>query len=643
MRKMLIALFLLSTLLFGTVAAADTNIVYNTYQEGDFTYILDNGKATITEIAGNPAALVIPDLLGGYPVASIVEGVPYDFMGMTLIVCMLSEKTTSVTLPACMTNLSEGVFASAQLNTITLMDGNPVYCLIDGVLFDGVQRMLHTYPAGFDAASYQIPAGTQKIGHHAFYDCGFLTSVIIPQSVTAIDEEAFTNCEQLTLSVPDGSYAQEYAIAHSLPYRTESVPAKVDATAMFDAFQAQSPETGVSQAPQATQTASQSETDRLQTYPDTGTVLYENGEARVCPLKIVNESNYALIIKLSVFKWIMSPNFTANQTENVAIAFFVRPNETAEVNVPQGEFQLTYVGGMEWTRTDDQFGFLDSNAVSFTESETWPFTPAQSRTVGLRIDSDGNWAVDTSSFDEGGTAVSTEPPSVAALTPSPVPTPTLSPTPSPTPSPSPSSVPSTTPPPTASDASATAEGKTEFRFDDIRFFIPGSLYAYSRDNVSTAFILRMYYPAWADYTSYEDWFNVCPNDVLIATDPVERFNLEITILPLDNARVYGEYSENELDTQIIPEVKNIYEQTGRIYVSVSRRKGIYGTYLVISSSVRGSDGSMTYCYTYDIRVPSQYSAVKNVTYTLYRYGEPITLEAIRYLIDIFGDAVYNVS
>lgn len=43
-----------------------------------------------------------------------------------------------------------------------------------------------------------IPAGTTKIGNHAFYDCSGLTSVTIPDSVTSIGASAFSGCTGLT-------------------------------------------------------------------------------------------------------------------------------------------------------------------------------------------------------------------------------------------------------------------------------------------------------------------------------------------------------------------------------------------------------------------------------------------------------------
>ena len=57
-----------------------------------------------------------------------------------------------------------------------------------------------------------------KIGDYAFLGCTLLTSIAIPDSVTAIGNGAFSNCTALTLTVTPDSYAAEYAQANNIPY-----------------------------------------------------------------------------------------------------------------------------------------------------------------------------------------------------------------------------------------------------------------------------------------------------------------------------------------------------------------------------------------------------------------------------------------
>ena len=46
--------------------------------------------------------------------------------------------------------------------------------------------------------SVTIPNSVTSIGENAFYDCGGLTSVTIPESVTSISSSAFMSCNSLT-------------------------------------------------------------------------------------------------------------------------------------------------------------------------------------------------------------------------------------------------------------------------------------------------------------------------------------------------------------------------------------------------------------------------------------------------------------
>jgi len=49
-----------------------------------------------------------------------------------------------------------------------------------------------------------IPEGVTAIGNEAFSDCHFLTSIKIPEGVTAIGNEAFSGCQSLkSITIPE--------------------------------------------------------------------------------------------------------------------------------------------------------------------------------------------------------------------------------------------------------------------------------------------------------------------------------------------------------------------------------------------------------------------------------------------------------
>ena len=69
-----------------------------------------------------------------------------------------------------------------------------------------------------------IPSGVRKIAAKAFYDCTGLKEVVLPASIKEIDSSAFgqnytsrpLNC---TIHAPAGSYAEQYAKEHSIPFQ----------------------------------------------------------------------------------------------------------------------------------------------------------------------------------------------------------------------------------------------------------------------------------------------------------------------------------------------------------------------------------------------------------------------------------------
>lgn len=162
---------------------------------GDFQYTLDGGgKASIVRYTGTEAGtLVIPDQLDGHPVAAIGQAA---FMG---------NKFTSVVIPASLTSITPGVFCNCTgLVSVDVAAGNTVYEQVDGVLFDKVQKILHTYPIARAAADYQVPNGTLMIGNGAFFGCEQLTSIALPETIVSIGENVFYGCTNLlSLTIPN--------------------------------------------------------------------------------------------------------------------------------------------------------------------------------------------------------------------------------------------------------------------------------------------------------------------------------------------------------------------------------------------------------------------------------------------------------
>lgn len=78
-----------------------------------------------------------------------------------------------------------------------------------------------------------LPENLVTIKYRAFGDCTSLETLEIPASVTSIDDTAFDGCTNLTMYVQAGSYAEEYANEHGIPYvsegSVETVPPETEA------------------------------------------------------------------------------------------------------------------------------------------------------------------------------------------------------------------------------------------------------------------------------------------------------------------------------------------------------------------------------------------------------------------------------
>ena len=112
-------------------------------------------------------------------------------------------KLTRVTIPASVTTIGPGPFTGCSaLVEITVDEANPVYCSVDGVLFEKKNSIPLQCPQG-KAGTYKIPDGVTKIGPGAFTNCTKLTGVTIPNSVTEIGTNAFAGCTSLSsINIP---------------------------------------------------------------------------------------------------------------------------------------------------------------------------------------------------------------------------------------------------------------------------------------------------------------------------------------------------------------------------------------------------------------------------------------------------------
>ncbi len=88
-----------------------------------------------------------------------------------------------------------------QITLPAVIDDLPITAIADRA-FTGQSKLI----------AISIPESVVSIGWFAFSGCVGLTSLVIPASVKTIEYGAFENCNSaMTVTCPDGSYAQQYA------------------------------------------------------------------------------------------------------------------------------------------------------------------------------------------------------------------------------------------------------------------------------------------------------------------------------------------------------------------------------------------------------------------------------------------------
>ena len=175
-------------------------------RSGDYQYrVLEDGTAEITSYSGGDSVLKIPNTLDGKTVTSIGD---QAFSGCSSL--------TSVELSDSMISMGVNPFAGCEsLKNIRVSPEQPVFAVIDGVLFNKAERSLICYPAGKQEEAYEVPQGIQQIKFDAFAGCRFLTTIELPDSVTSIGDFAFAGCSSLTsielsdsvTSIGDGAFS----------------------------------------------------------------------------------------------------------------------------------------------------------------------------------------------------------------------------------------------------------------------------------------------------------------------------------------------------------------------------------------------------------------------------------------------------
>ncbi|MBQ4560933.1 MAG: leucine-rich repeat domain-containing protein [Clostridia bacterium] len=116
------------------------------------------------------------------------------------------ERLKNITIPDNMISIDDGAFSGCgSLTSVTIPNS---MTSISDYAFDWCVCL----------KTITIPDSVTSIGSNSFDTCIQLTSVTIPKSVTSIGADAFRNCHDLKIMCYEGSYAEQYAQANSIPF-----------------------------------------------------------------------------------------------------------------------------------------------------------------------------------------------------------------------------------------------------------------------------------------------------------------------------------------------------------------------------------------------------------------------------------------
>jgi hypothetical protein len=170
--------------------------------EGQWTYIVENGGATITGSIAT-GAVTIPSVLGGVAVKKVGNGsTPIFGTGNTSV--------TSVVIPNSVTSILNNAFQECT-NLASITIGNGVTSigssafracsqLTSATIGNSVTSIgSSAFNLCTSLTSITIPDGVTSIGDNAFNNCTSLISITIPNSVTSIGDSVFNNCRALII------------------------------------------------------------------------------------------------------------------------------------------------------------------------------------------------------------------------------------------------------------------------------------------------------------------------------------------------------------------------------------------------------------------------------------------------------------
>ena len=206
MKRIIVTLGLILIICFSFVSCGEEMDLLS--GNTDISYKITDGEAAVTKIPNKSVVteITIPDEYEGAPVTAI-----NDFAGVNL------EYVTKITIGKNVKEISDWAFGNSRKITVfEIDDENPYLCDVDGVIYTKDMKTILFYPPAraietskndkgeeVNTIIYTIPEGVETIRTKAFYKCYELTEIVLPSTLTSIEEKAFFRCDIRELTLPD--------------------------------------------------------------------------------------------------------------------------------------------------------------------------------------------------------------------------------------------------------------------------------------------------------------------------------------------------------------------------------------------------------------------------------------------------------
>ena len=145
----------------------------------------------------------------------------------------MSSGITDLTLPASLTEITEGAFANSPVHSI-ILEENPNFTLIDSSLYTADGKTLLCYLpvdpyAEEPVTDVVVPEGVETISGYAFSSDLSVSHVTLPDSVTTVRAYAFSDSAVSEVEIPEGANVDPDAFLHSAMEEPEEEEEEVPA------------------------------------------------------------------------------------------------------------------------------------------------------------------------------------------------------------------------------------------------------------------------------------------------------------------------------------------------------------------------------------------------------------------------------